>query len=105
MVAHLRQAGLITQYNPLILCVTGNEESISIDVVPTSHNIILSMPWLDKHDPAVHFGSRTVMFNSEFCEKNCSHFGHTVPLHQSASVDAGHPVLGEEKRVQGNKTM
>ena len=45
------------------------------------------------------------MFNSEFCEKNCSHFGHTVPLHQSASVDGGHPVLGEEKRVQGNETM
>src|SRR5579859_512370 len=39
------QAGLITQYNPLILCVAGNEEPISMDVAPTAHNIILSMPW------------------------------------------------------------
>src|SRR5579859_6014501 len=88
------QAGLITQYNPLILRVAGNEEPISMDVAPTAHNIILGMPWLDKHDPAVHFGSRTVTFDSEFCKKNCSHFGHTVPPHQSASIaDGGHPAL------------
>jgi len=74
-----------------------------MDVAPTAHNIILSMPWLDKHDPAVRFGSRTVTFDSEFCKKNCSHFGHTV-LHQSASIAGGDiPYLEREREFREMK--
>ena len=38
------QTGSIVQYNPLLLRTVGNEELLSLDVAPISHNIILDMP-------------------------------------------------------------
>ena len=38
------QTGSIIQYNPLLIRTTGNEELLSVDVAPISHDIILGMP-------------------------------------------------------------
>jgi hypothetical protein len=75
------QTGSIVQYNPLLLRAAGNEERLSLDVAPISHDIILGMPWLRRHDPSIRFGSNQILFDSPYCERNCNHFGKTIPLH------------------------
>ena len=93
------QAGHITHYNPLVLRTAGNEESLGLDIAPTSHDIILGMPWLKKHDPAIRFGSNHLTFDSSYCQKNCAHYGQTIPLHQAPHIASPTaPPLGEEKR-------
>lgn len=92
------QAGHITHYNPIVLRTAGNEELLGLDITPTSHDIILGMPWLKKHDPAVRFGSNHLTFDSPFCQKNCTHYDQTIPLHQAPHVaSASAPQLGEAK--------
>jgi hypothetical protein len=96
------QAGNLTQYNPVILRTAGNEEPLGLDVAPTSHDIILGMPWLKKHDPAIRFGREELTFDSPFCQQHCSHYGKTIPLHASARK------LGEEeidKRDEARKVL
>ena len=61
------RAGHITHYNPLVLRTAGNEELLGLDIAPTSHDIILGMPWLKKHDPAIRFGSNHLTFDSPYC--------------------------------------
>jgi len=96
------QAGHLTQYNPVLLRTAGNEEPIGLDIAPTSHNIILGMPWLKKHDPAIRFGRQELTFDSPFCQQHCSHYGKTIPLHASPRE------LGEEeidKRDESRKVL
>jgi len=85
------QAGPLTQYNPVLLRTAGNEEPLGLDIAPTSHDIILGMPWLKKHDPAIRFGRQELTFDSPFCQQHCSHYGETIPLHTSNRK------LGEEE--------
>jgi hypothetical protein len=91
------QAGHLTQYNPVLLRTADNEEQLGLDIAPTSHNIILGMPWLKKHDPSVRFGSQTLTFDSPFCQANCNHYGKTVPLHSTPRTEAQLHNLGEER--------
>ena len=85
------QARPLTQYNPVLLRTAGNEEPLGLDIAPTSHDIILGMPWLKKHDPAIRFGRQELTFDSPFCQQHCSHYGETIPLHTSNRK------LGEEE--------
>src|SRR5271170_7549565 len=96
------QAGPLTQYNSVLLCTVCNEELLGLDIAPTSHNIILGMPWLKKHDPAIQFGRQELTFDSPFCQQHCSHYGKTIPLHASPRE------LGEEeidKRDESRKVL
>ena len=98
------QAGRITHYNPLILRTAGHEEPLGLDVAPTAHDVILGMPWLKKHDPAVRFGCQTLTFDSPFCQQNCAHHGQTIPLHPSPKATTVETVLGEEEIYKGEET-
>ena len=75
------QAGHVTHFNPLLLHTAGHEEPLSLDIAATSHDVILGMPWLSKHDPAIRFGQRELTFDSPFCREHCAHYGKTIPLH------------------------
>jgi len=35
------------------------------------HNIILELPWLQQHNPQIHWSSSKVTFTSDYCEKHC----------------------------------
>jgi hypothetical protein len=35
------------------------------------HNIILGLPWLQQHDPQLHWASGKITFASDYCEKRC----------------------------------
>ena len=99
------KAGHITHYNPLVLRTAGNEELLGLDITPTSHDIILGMPWLKKHDPAIRFGSNHLTFDSPYCQKNCDHYGQVIPLHQAPHVaDSKAHQLGEERRVERDES-
>ena len=92
------KAGHITHYNPLVLRTAGNEELLGLDIAPTSHDIILGMPWLKRHDPAIRFGSNCLTFDSQYCQENCAHHGQTIPLHQAPHITGPSAQLGEERR-------
>ena len=100
------QAGHITHYNPLVLRTAGNEELLGLDVAPTSHDIILGMPWLKRYNPAIRFGSNHITFDSPYCQENCAHYGKTIPLHQAPHIaePKAHP-LGEEKRIERDESV
>ena len=99
------RAGHITHYNSLVLRTAGSEESLGLDIAPTSHDIILGMPWLKKHDPAIRFGSHHLTFDSAYCQKNCDHYGQTIPLHQAPHISDSNPtILGEERRVERDES-
>ena len=74
------QTGAITEYNPILLRTATNEEPFCLDVTPISYDLILGMPWLRLHNPAVRFSSNLMLFNSPYCKENCSHYGKTIPL-------------------------
>ena len=66
------QSGHVTQYNPVTLRTAGNEELLGLDIAPTTHDIVLGMPWLQKHDPAIRFGQHNLTFDSSFCREYCN---------------------------------
>jgi hypothetical protein len=98
------QAGHITQYNPVTLRTADSEERLGLDVAPTAHDIILGMPWLSKHDPAIRFGRRDLTFDSPFCRQHCDHYGKTIPLHTIPHVAEKDRKLGEEKIAQRDES-
>jgi hypothetical protein len=45
---------------------------LTFNVAPLGkHNIVLGLPWLQQHDPIVHWSSRKLMFASDYCERHC----------------------------------
>ena len=49
-----------------------HEEEVSALVVPRlNKEVILGMPWLEKHDPKINWECRTVVFNSSYCRSSC----------------------------------
>ena len=52
------------------------EPKIRLYVTKLAHYpVVLGLPWLKKHDPVVGWSANTMLFNSEYCRKNCN-----VPL-------------------------
>ena len=37
-----------------------------------THPVILGMPWLKLHDPAIRFSSNSLRFDSDFCHQYCN---------------------------------
>src|SRR5579859_2252146 len=100
------KGGNVTHFNPLILRIAGNEEAIGLDVAPTTHDIVLGIPWIEKHDPAIRYDRNTMTFNSPFCRANCTHFGKSVPLHKEPSpAEVGSWQLGAYQRDKGDGSM
>jgi hypothetical protein len=75
------EKGPVTHFNPVILTTGGNEEPIALDITNVGHDIILGKPWLDKHDPIIRWKDSTLTFDSPYCQKHCSHYLQTIPLH------------------------
>ena len=48
------------------------QENIPMFVTPGLHyNVILKMPWLEKHQPKIEWDSKSVTFNSKTCRNHC----------------------------------
>lgn len=49
------------------------EKDMVMFATPLAHyHTILGEPWLEKHDPQVSWGGRTVAFTSRYCQQNCN---------------------------------
>jgi hypothetical protein len=66
------------------LCVGAHEEQIMLDVAPiSSHQVILGLPWLQMHDPAIQWSMGHVQFTSSHCNVNCLPQPHDVLTRQT----------------------
>ncbi|OMJ23595.1 Retrotransposon-derived protein PEG10 [Smittium culicis] len=66
--------GPITQHTkPLLIQIQRNHwEKISFDLIKCNHaDVILSLPWLELHEPSLNWKKRTISFQSTHCRKNC----------------------------------
>jgi len=54
------------------MAVGNHSETLTFDVAPLGgHNIVLGLPWLQQHNPQIHWLSSKVTFASDYCEKHC----------------------------------
>jgi len=54
------------------MAVGNHSETLTFDVAPLGgHNIVLGLPWLQQHNPRIHWSSGKVTFASDYCEKHC----------------------------------
>ena len=52
--------------------VRNHTETLTFDVTPLGkHNIVLGLPWLQWHNPMIHWTSGKVTFTSNYCEEHC----------------------------------
>ena len=52
--------------------VRNHTETLTFDVAPLGkHNIVLGLPWLQRHNPTIQWTSRKVTFASDYCEEHC----------------------------------
>ena len=78
---NLSTTGPITHYDPIHLRISGNVEPYELDITLLSHTIILSAPWLRRHNPTFNFREGELTFLSDYCRHCCSHYGKMITLH------------------------
>ncbi|KAG1576854.1 hypothetical protein G6F48_013021 [Rhizopus delemar] len=65
-------SGMVTRESKLKLTTASHSETISLDAVSLGHfPVILGIPWLNTHDPSIHWKSREILFTSKFCSQKC----------------------------------
>ena len=47
------RGGNVTHYEPVLMKIGEHIEAIAFDITPTAHDIVLGIPWLNKHDPSI----------------------------------------------------
>jgi hypothetical protein len=62
----------LIQYAPVILELGNHKEPLALDISNLIHDIILGLPWFEKHNPTIDWGSRTISFDSSYCINNCN---------------------------------
>ena len=59
--------------------IGAHKEQIVLDVAPIrTHQLILGLPWLEVHDPTVHWRTGHIQFNSQHCNLHCLPTPHDV---------------------------
>ena len=52
--------------------IGNHSETLTFDVTPLGgHNIILGLPWLQQHDPLIHWSTKKVTFACNYCTNHC----------------------------------
>ncbi|KAG0737197.1 hypothetical protein G6F57_011281 [Rhizopus arrhizus] len=65
-------SGLVTPESNLKLTAANHSEIISFNAVSVGHfPVILGIPWLNTHDPSIHWKSCEILFSSKFCSLKC----------------------------------
>jgi hypothetical protein len=68
-------SGDITHVANVNLSVLKHQESLPMFVTKLGHYpIVLGIPWLELHDVAIRFSSRTLTFGSQYCIEHCNLF-------------------------------
>ena len=69
----------LTQYAPVQLQLQDHHEHIALDVSTITHDIILGLPWFEKHNPTIDWETRTLSFDSDQCKAHISPRNHSTP--------------------------
>jgi hypothetical protein len=83
---------------PLELCINKHVEKIVLNIISTLHHpVILSLPWLEAHNPIIDWRSKTLTFSTQ-------RFTSQEPQAQknTLSSPAKNPVVKNPKRVGTN---
>ena len=76
--------------------IGNHSETLTFDVAPLGkHNIVLGLPWLQWHNPMIHWCSSKVTFISDYCEECCLAQPASTFLNQRPIV----PMAAVEKEV------
>ena len=88
-------SGDITHVANTRLAILQNQETLPMFVTKLGHYpVVLSIPWLELHDVAIRFSSRTLTFGLQYCTSHCNQAPTIVHAHSLASKIAhGEPVV------------
>ena len=75
--------------------MVGNHlETLTFDVAPLGkHNVVLGLPWLQRHNPTIQWMSGKVTFTSDYCKDHClaqpaSTFLNQCPIAPQVTVES-----------------
>ena len=72
------------------MMVRNHAETLTFDITPLGkHNIVLGLPWLQWHNPTIHWTSGKVTFASNYCEEHCLAQPASTFLNQCPIVSQG----------------
>jgi len=97
-------SGNITHVANTHLAILEHQETLPMFVTKLGHYpVVLGIPWLELHDVAIRFSSRTLTFRSEYCTSYCnwaptvvyaySHASKIAPEEPVVSAGAGEFVV------------
>ena len=62
----------VDQQVEIRMMVRNHAKTLTFDVAPLGkHNIVLGLPWLQQHNPTIHWTSGKVTFASDYCKEHC----------------------------------
>jgi len=102
---HPISSGDITHVANTHLSILKHQESLPMFVTKLGHYpIVLGIPWLELHDVAIRFSSRTLTFGSQYCASHCNqtptvvHADSLAPkvAHEEPAVSAGAGEFGAQ---------
>ena len=71
--------GLLAFQVKVNIRIGAHKEQIVLDVAPIgTHQLILGLPWLEAHDPTVHWRTGHIQFNSQHCNLHCLPTPHDI---------------------------
>ncbi|QRW06873.1 Transposon Ty3-G Gag-Pol polyprotein [Ceratobasidium sp. AG-Ba] len=78
-------SGKVEHHVTINLKIFEHEEEVDAYVVNVgNHNLVLGMAWLKRHNPAIDWDKKSLVFSSPYCSKNCL---HTSPIVKSGKPD------------------
>jgi len=79
-------SGDITHVANTHLAILEHQETLPMFVTKLGHYpVVLGIPWLELHDVAIRFSSRTLTFRSQYCTSHCNRAPTVVHAHSLAS--------------------
>ncbi|QRV95333.1 Retrotransposable element Tf2 protein [Ceratobasidium sp. AG-Ba] len=79
------ESGRVEHYVTLNLKIFDHEEEVDAYVVNVgNHDLVLGMAWLKRHNPAIDWDKKSLVFSSRYCSENCL---HTSPIVKSGEPD------------------
>jgi hypothetical protein len=99
--------GPITHEALLDVTINNHEETVRLQCITIGNSsVILGLPWLRKHNPAIDWRENRVSFNSEYCAKKCldtSPHAVTVPEDKATQEYFKKTPLDGEPRLLGGE--
>ncbi|KAI0992073.1 hypothetical protein K3495_g16113, partial [Podosphaera aphanis] len=79
-----KQGSRVAHETSFSLDLGNHRENLSAYVIPFSkYDLVLGLPWLEKHAPFIDWKEHTITFGEPCLESSCCEFETTIPYHNS----------------------